>query len=139
VAGLSRSAAGAPKLDVDFVTYGNARRLKCRTTHANAKAAASDEHRASSEGDAVERADHSHLTAPTQFAGELERNVDHRKATRFVLVPAADTPAEQCHDPPRWDPKIADTGIIARHVRRQPEGIAVPALFRPSSLLRIDP
>ena len=108
---LFRAASGALKLDVDFVTHRNSRCPECRAAHADAEAAASNEHRAPGEGDAIERAGHPHLTAATELAGQLDGNVDHRQATRPVLVPAADTTAEQCHDPPqRTRRSLPETG-----------------------------
>src|SRR5689334_16659233 len=95
-------ATSALKLNVYVVTHGRTRGVQCGTAHANAEAAASNEHRAAGERHAVERAGHPHLTAPAQLGNEVKGDVDHGEATRLVLTPAADSPAEQRHDsPPR--------------------------------------
>jgi len=92
------SPVGALKPNLYFVTHRHPRGLQCRTAHANAKAAASDEHRAAGERYAVKRAGHPHLTAPTQLGDQVKGNVDHGEAAWLVLPPAANTSAKQHHD-----------------------------------------
>src|SRR5215469_15086222 len=82
------------KLNFYLVTYSDTRCVQGGTAHANAEAAASDEHRAPRKGDAVERAGHPHLAAPAELGDQIRGNVDHGEAARLVLPPAADTPTK---------------------------------------------
>ena len=97
---LRALAVSALKLNLYLVTYSDARGLQGGTAHADAEAAARDEHRAPGEGYAVERAGHPHLAAATQLGDQLKGNVDHGETAWLVLPPAADTPTKKHHDQP---------------------------------------
>ena len=97
---LRALAVSALKLNLYLVTYSDARGLQGGTAHANAEAAASDEHRTPGEGYAVERTGYPHLAAPSQLGNQLDGDVDHGEAAWLVLPPAADTPTKKHHDQP---------------------------------------